>query len=53
MTMEWPDSAVAEFTTSYQQDLRPFPRRGPKGWIDFQEHALVTRSAPSKPTAAG
>jgi len=31
MTMEWPDSAVAEFTTSYQQDYDRFRRRGPKG----------------------
>jgi glucose-fructose oxidoreductase len=39
-TMEWPDGAVAEFSTSYQQNFDHFRAEAPKGWIDFQEHAF-------------
>jgi glucose-fructose oxidoreductase len=39
-TMEWPDGAVAEFTTSYQQSFDHFRAEAPRGWIDFKEHAF-------------
>lgn len=39
-TMEWADGAVAEFTTSYQQNFDHFRAEAPKGWIDFKEHAF-------------
>jgi glucose-fructose oxidoreductase len=39
-TMEWPDGAVAEFTTSYQQSFDRFRAEAPQGWIDFSEHAF-------------
>jgi glucose-fructose oxidoreductase len=39
-TMEWPDGAVAELTTSYQQNFDHFRAEGSKGWIDFKEHAF-------------
>jgi glucose-fructose oxidoreductase len=39
-TMEWPDGAVAELSTSYQQNFDHFRAEGAKGWIDFQEHAF-------------
>jgi glucose-fructose oxidoreductase len=39
-TMEWPDSAVAELTTSYQQNFDRFRAEAPRGWIDFSEHAF-------------
>jgi len=39
-TMEWPDGASAEFTTSYQQNFDHFRAEAPKGWVDFKEHAF-------------
>jgi glucose-fructose oxidoreductase len=39
-TMQWPDEALAEFTTSYQQNYDRFRAEAPKGWIDFEEHAF-------------
>ena len=39
-TMEWPDGAVAELTTSYQQNYDHFRAEAPKGWIDFKEQAF-------------
>jgi glucose-fructose oxidoreductase len=39
-TMEWPDGAVAEFLTSYQQNHDEFRAEGAKGWIEFSEHAF-------------
>jgi glucose-fructose oxidoreductase len=39
-TMEWPDGAIAELTTSYQQNFDHFRAEAPKGWIDFKEHAF-------------
>jgi glucose-fructose oxidoreductase len=38
--MEWPDGAVAEFTTSYQQNHDRFRAEAAKGWIEFEEHAF-------------
>ncbi len=38
--MEWPDGAVADFLTSYQQNHDQFRAEAPKGWIDFKEHAF-------------
>jgi glucose-fructose oxidoreductase len=40
-TMEWPDGAVAQFTTSYQQNYDHFRAEAPKGWIDFEEQAFA------------
>lgn len=39
-TMTWPDGAVAEFTTSYQQSADRFRAEGDKGWIDFKSRAF-------------
>jgi glucose-fructose oxidoreductase len=39
-TMQWPDGAVAEFMTSYQQSYDRFRAEAPKGWIDFEEQAF-------------
>jgi glucose-fructose oxidoreductase len=39
-TMEWPDGALAEFTTSYQQSYDHFRAEASKGWIDFKEQAF-------------
>src|SRR5882724_3463376 len=38
--MQWPDGAIAEFTTSYQQNYDHFRAEAPKGWIDFEEQAF-------------
>jgi glucose-fructose oxidoreductase len=40
-TMEWADGAVAEFTTSYQQNYDHFRAEAAKGWIDFKQEAFA------------
>jgi glucose-fructose oxidoreductase len=42
-TMDWPDGARGEFTTSYQQSFDHFRAEGAKGWIDFKERAFGYR----------
>lgn len=39
-TMEWPDGAVASFTSSYQQNHDQFRAEAPRGWIDFKRNAF-------------
>lgn len=39
-TMEWPDGAIANFTSSYQQNHDHFRAEAPQGWIDFKEKAF-------------
>jgi glucose-fructose oxidoreductase len=45
-TMEWPDGAIAEFTSSYQQNHDHFRAEAPRGWIDFKEKAFSYKVAP-------
>jgi glucose-fructose oxidoreductase len=45
-TMEWPDGAVAELLTSYQQSADHFRAEAPKGWIEFKEHAFTYKVGP-------
>ena len=44
--MEWPDGAIATFTSSYQQNHDHFRAEAPKGWIDFKEHAFSYKVGP-------
>lgn len=39
-TMEWPDGAVAEFSTSYQQSNDWFRCDAPRGWVHFKSRAF-------------
>ena len=45
-TMEWPDGATANFTSSYQQNHDHFRAEAPRGWIDFKEHAFSYKVGP-------
>jgi glucose-fructose oxidoreductase len=45
-TMEWADGAIAEFTSSYQQNHDHFRAEAPRGWIDFKEKAFSYKVAP-------
>lgn len=39
-TMEWADGAVAEFSTSYQQNADWFRCEAPRGWVHFKSRAF-------------
>jgi glucose-fructose oxidoreductase len=40
-TMEFPGGAIADLQTSYQHTSDHFKAEGPKGWIEFKEHAFT------------